>query len=91
VYSLPWLKPICRDFLAPLHRFQKIVAVEEHVVEDGLAGLLRENLLSAVELRSVFVPEATAHHVGSQQHFWSLAGLSVHEVDKLGMHKAGVA
>ena len=89
VHSLPWLKPICSNFVSPLHRYRKIIAVEEHVVEGGLAGLLRENLPSGSEVHSVFVPERTADYVGSQDYLRTLSGLSEHELVVLCRNMVG--
>jgi transketolase len=77
VYSLPWLKPVSSDFLAPLNCYQRIIALEEHVAEGGLAAVLRENLNQGVAITSLHVSEATAHHVGSQQFLRDFTGLSV--------------
>jgi transketolase len=67
VYSLPWLKPIKRGFLASLEGYRKIVTLEEHVAEGGLSGVLRENLATGPTVVSLHVGEETAHYVGSQE------------------------
>lgn len=77
VYSQPWLKPVSTKFLASLNRYQRIVALEEHVAEGGLADVLRENLKAGVVVTSMSIAEAAAHHVGSQQFLRGLAGLTV--------------
>jgi transketolase len=76
VYSLPWLKPVSRAFFASLAGFQRVVVIEEHVIEGGLAGVLRENVFHEVEVCSVCVPEPTAHQVGSQSCLRTLAGIT---------------
>jgi transketolase len=75
VYSLPWLKPMTQDFLAPLSHYTHILAVEEHVSSGGLADLLRSNVRSTVE--SAALPERVASHVGSQEFLRDVAELSV--------------
>lgn len=80
VYSLPWLKPVSGDFLAPLNRYQRIVALEEHVAEGGLASALRENLPPRIAVVSVSVPEAIAHEVGSQHYLRAIAGATVERI-----------
>jgi transketolase len=80
VYSLPWLKPVSKAFFASLAGFQRIIAIEEHVAEGGLADVLRENVSHEVEVCSVCVPEATAHQVGSQPCLRGQAGMAVSDV-----------
>ena len=76
VYSLPWLKPVSAPFFASLAGYQRIIAIEEHVAEGGLAGVLRENVSHEVEVFSVCVPEPTSHQVGSQPYLRGLAGMA---------------
>lgn len=83
VFSLPWLKPVSPAFFASLAGFQRIIALEEHVAEGGLAGVLRENVPHEVEVCSVSVPEPTAHQVGSQPYLRGLAGMAATHVVEL--------
>lgn len=80
VYSLPWLKPVSKAFFASLAGFQRVIVIEEHVAEGGLADVLRENVSHRVEVRSVCVPEPTAHQVGAQQYLRRLSSLTVEVV-----------
>jgi transketolase len=80
VFSMPQLKPIFEGFLAPLHQYNRIFALEEHVAEGGLASVLRENLPPLIEVVSLHVPERTATYVGSQQYLREKTGLSAQQV-----------
>lgn len=80
VYSLPWLKPVSKAFFASLTGFQRIIALEEHVAEGGLADVLRENLPSGMEIYSLNLPERTAQQVGSQQYLRAQAGFTVQAI-----------
>lgn len=76
VFSLPRLKPIDGKSLAPLHRFASLIAIEEHVNEGGLSAALRENLPVGVVVHSAALPEAVAHHVGTQDYLRARGGLA---------------
>lgn len=80
VYSLPWLKPVSPAFFASLTGFPRIIAIEEHVAEGGLAAVLRESLSPRTEVCSLCVPEPLAQQVGSQPHLRGLAGLTVEKM-----------
>jgi transketolase len=77
VYSQPWLKPVSAEFLAPLSPYQRIVALEEHVAEGGLADVLRENLGPGTLVTSMSLPEAAAHYAGSQRFLQGVARFGV--------------
>ena len=83
VFSLPRLKPISRNLLSPLHRFGTLIALEEHVVEGGLAAVLRENLPSGIAVHSAALPEAVSNQVGTQDYLRTVGGLSALDVARL--------
>ncbi len=76
VYSLPWLKPLSEAHLGVLKNHECIVAVEEHVVEGGLAAALRENLPQSLPVHSISVGDAASALVGSQTFLRNAAGVS---------------
>ena len=80
VYSLPWLKPLSSEFLAPLVKYRKIISLEEHVAEGGLSAVLREQLPQGSILLSLCVPERTSNCVGSQEYLRDTSGLGVSQV-----------
>ena len=80
VYSQPWLKPVTNEFFWALAKYQRVLALEEHVGSGGLADLLRENL-PGVRVDSLAVPEGTHHDVGSQAYLRERAGLSVTQIE----------
>ena len=80
VFSLPRLKPINRSLLTALHGFGALIALEEHVVEGGLAAILRENLPADIAVYSVALPEAIANQVGTQDYLRNVGGLSAPDV-----------
>ena len=75
VFSCPWLKPVSPSFFSPLYRFRRLVVVEEHVAEGGLAAVLRENLPTSVEIVHCMIPESLAGAVGTQDFLRQRAGL----------------
>ncbi len=83
VFSLPRLKPISRSLLTPLHGFGTLIALEEHVVEGGLAAVLRENLPSWIAVHSAALPESVANHVGTQDYLRAVGGVSAQDVARL--------
>ncbi len=80
VYSLPWLKPVSAPFFASLTGYQRIIAIEEHMAEGGMADVLRENVSPRTEVCSICVLEPTAHQVGAQGHLRGLAGMTAADV-----------
>lgn len=75
VYSIPWLKPVTREFFRPLAKYKRLIAIEEHVGAGGLADLMREHV-PGVAVEAFCVSEAAAHQVGSQDYLRNLIGLS---------------
>jgi len=80
VFSCPWLKPVSAEFLKPLARFRRLVALEEHVAAGGLAELLRTYLPRSVEVDSFAIPETVMNEVGSQEHLRQTARLDVDSI-----------
>jgi 1-deoxy-D-xylulose-5-phosphate synthase len=80
VYSLPWLQPVTADFLRPLTRYARVVALEEHLTTGGLAALLREHLPSGISVASLALPPGVLSEVGSQDYLRRRAGLDAETV-----------
>jgi transketolase len=83
VFSCPWLKPVTDAFYAPLHRFQRLVVLEEHVAEGGLTSILREQLPRGIEIESRHVPESVAAKVGGQEFLRQESGMKASDIVRL--------
>lgn len=83
IFSLPRLKPVTRELLASLQRYRALIALEEHVVEGGLAAVLRENLPARVAVYSAALPEGVANQVGTQDYLRTVGGLSAQYIARL--------
>jgi transketolase C-terminal domain/subunit len=66
VFSLTKLTPLAKQDISPLHRYQSILTVEEHVAAGGLGEMLRMLLPSTVNLRTLSIPDSLCLSVGSQ-------------------------
>jgi transketolase len=73
VFSCPLLQPVPPEFFAPLKKYPRLMALEEHLPAGGLASLLREHLPQPVP--SLAVPPKTLGLVGSQEYLRRHAGL----------------
>jgi transketolase len=80
VYSCPWLHPATPGAFASLRNFRRIVVLEEHLPQGGLASILRENLPGTVEIQSHGLRAELASCVGSQQYLWQMAGLTADRI-----------
>jgi transketolase len=78
VFSCPLLQPVSPDFFAPLKKYSRLVALEEHVPAGGLASLLREYLKPPVH--SLALPPKSFGLVGSQDFLRRHAGLDATSV-----------
>ena len=67
IFSLPLIKPIKGKFFNKLINFEKIIVVEEHVVEGGVRSLLSEHLPAKIEVQGCGIEEKIAFLVGSQK------------------------
>jgi len=75
VFSCPLLQPVSAEFFAPLKKYPRLVALEEHLPAGGLASLLREHLSQPVH--SLAVSPKTLGLVGSQEYLRQKAGIDV--------------
>jgi transketolase len=80
VYSCPWLHPANPETFASLRQYRKIVVLEEHLPQGGLASILRENLPGTVQIQSHGLRAEFASCVGTQQYLWKVAGLTADEI-----------
>lgn len=80
VYSLPLLKPLSAELLAPFSGYKTIITLEEHVVEGGLSAVLREQFLAEPKVISLHVSEETANRVGTQEYLRNSTGLSTSHI-----------
>jgi len=76
VYSMPWIHPLSQQLLGKLVRFERILALEEHVSMGGLASALRENLPVSVMVETASWPSEMVNKVGTQDYLRAEAGLS---------------
>lgn len=82
VYSCPVLKPVNTSFFASLLQHQRIVVVEEHIFEGGLASILRENLPPGIEVHRIGLDGATDDQVGSQDSLRRLNGITAEDLNR---------
>ena len=83
VFSCPWLKPAPTGFFQPLFKHARVIAVEEHVSEGGLAALLRMHLPPGRQLSSVCVLPASIDAVGGQEYLRSVSGLTAENLARM--------
>lgn len=76
-FSMPLLNPVSGESLSCLNRFDRVIAVEEHLAAGGLGSILRENLPHRIKVDSMASPLAVLGQVGSQSRLRELAGLTV--------------
>ena len=77
VISMPVLNPVSEESVSGLRRFDRIIALEEHIAAGGLGSILREHLPHSVEVVSMSSPLSVLGLVGSQSRLRELGGLTV--------------
>lgn len=80
VFSCPWLQPKGPDSLAPLLKFDLLIAMEEHLRAGGFASLLSEKMPDGTRIKSLALPESVCGEVGSQEYLRGLGGLDAASV-----------
>jgi len=80
VFSCPWLKPVTREFFAPLWRFRRLVTLEEHLAAGGFGELLARLKPDTVALTSLALSEEETGLVGSQEFLRRRLGVDVEHV-----------
>ena len=79
VFSLPWLKPLQIKMLQTLESYTRLITVEEHVAEGGLASAIREKLPD-IPVYSMSINGLKSHEVGSQSFLRKSNGISARDI-----------
>ncbi|MBL8872329.1 MAG: transketolase [Planctomycetaceae bacterium] len=79
VFSLTNLTPTCKDYFTPLHKFTRILTVEEHVTAGGIGEMLGSVLDRRTQVRSITIPQSFCSVVGSQKMLRTASKLSASE------------
>ncbi|MCC7373071.1 MAG: transketolase [Verrucomicrobiales bacterium] len=80
VFSCPWIKPVTREFFAPLWRYRRLVTLEEHVPEGGLGEMLAGLAPVGIDVRRLTLSHDAVSKVGSQEYLRQVSGLTVEAV-----------